>query len=553
MLVNLHIDNYALIEQLVIDMKPGLTIITGETGAGKTILLGALSLILGKRADTSVLRDPSRKCIVEGEFNIEAYDLESFFENNDIDYEPLTLIRREIGANGKSRSFINDTPVTLNKIRELGIKLVDIHSQHENLNMSNHEFQLNVIDHFAGLFEKRNEYQGVFEEYQSLHDQYHDLLKEAENSKADKDYWEFQLDELNKANLRPGEQQELEADLEQLNHAGEIKSGLTETIMALSEGESDAIRLINNAMGALQKIHAYYPKAEEIISRLDSASIELKDIARETELLNEKVSVDPSRQQFTEERLNTIYSLQKKHMVGSDSELIDIRHQLENRLDEMNSYDERLAKLENDLKTCKKRTIELAGKLSERRSGIFSEIESVIMQILHDLGMPNARFRIKNEIQEELGITGADKIEFLFSANKNSTLMEISRAASGGELSRLMLSIKSLLSDSTGLPTIILDEIDAGVSGEVADKVGKIIKRMAGKMQVINITHLPQVAVKGDHHYLVYKLDEKDKTNTKVKMLNPEERQQEIAKMLSGEELTTAALDNARELLKSQP
>ncbi|MBN2349628.1 MAG: DNA repair protein RecN [Bacteroidales bacterium] len=552
MLKNLYIENYALIEKLKVDFRPGFTIITGETGAGKSILLGALSLILGKRADTAVLKDKTKKCIVEGEFDISNYNLRSFFKTNEIDYDPVTILRREIALNGKSRSFINDTPVTLNILGEIGIKLVDIHSQHENLNLNNSEFQLNVVDHFARLFELRNTYQQYYSEYQHLKQQFAELEADSLQSKKDLDYWQFQWNELNEAKLLPDEQEELEEELKQLNHAEEIKTQLSLASSVLSGEEQSVIPVLKTAVLAVQRVNKYLSKSVEIFERLDSVSIELKDIARELESLDESIQMDPQRLEFVSDRLNTIYTLQQKHNAGNIHELIQIKNELEEKIDNIINFDSNLEKLKNRLNESKEKVNLLAGELSEKRTSGFAAIEKIIEQLLKDLGMPNARFAIDNKIQEIPGVYGKDHIQFLFTANKNVSLQEISKVASGGELSRLMLSIKTLLSDSTGLPTIILDEIDAGVSGEVADKVGNIIKKMATRMQVFNITHLPQVASKGDYHYLVYKADNKSSTHTFIKELNSDERQLEIAKMLSGEQLTNAAVENAKELLKSQ-
>jgi DNA repair protein RecN (Recombination protein N) len=551
MLKNLTIENYALINELNISFHEGLTIITGETGAGKSIMLGALALILGKRADISVLNDKGKKCIVEGIFDISRYKLQDFFIKNDLDYDDQVIIRREISAAGKSRAFINDLPVTLEVLTELGSQLIDIHSQHQHLSLSDNKFQLKVIDSYAHTFDLLTQYKCVYDEYVSLKRQLNQLQEDASKSKADLDYFTFQYNQLNEARLSAGEQEELELELEKLTHAEEIKTSLMLVFNTLSGESISLITKLKDAIGQLSRIHKYLPVSVEISKRLDSSYIELKDIAEELEMHAEKIDLDPARLEHVKSRLDILYSLMQKHRKSSVTELIQLQEELEKKIHTITSYDFRIAETEQVLNEKTGELQDLAIKLSEMRINAFHDIESQIISMLREMGMPSASFSIEHKKLAEYSPSGIDQVQFMFSANKNIEAQEISRVASGGELSRLMLSIKSLLSDATGLPTIIFDEIDTGVSGEIAEKVGNIIKRMAKRMQLINITHLPQIASKGNHHLLVYKAENDEATVTKIKELTVEERHIEIAKMLSGEEITTAALENAKELLKN--
>jgi DNA repair protein RecN (Recombination protein N) len=551
MIQSLSVENYAIINNLEIEFSRGLSIITGETGAGKSILLGALSLILGKRADTSILKDKTRKCIVEGTFDITEYGFQSFFDENDIDYDDFTILRREINPNGKSRAFINDSPVNLNVLSELGIRFIDIHSQHQNLNLSNSQFQLKVIDSFSHSEDLLGKYQEVYYLFKDLSKEYQYLLEKSKQSQADLDYYQFQFSQLDIAKLKEDEQYELEQELEKLNHAEEIKNNLNSSVSLLAGEDNTVLNRLKDINSFINKIIKFYPYIAEHGKRLESAYIELKDIANELELLKEKVELDPEKLEYINERLDLIYSLQHKHKVSSIKDLLKIKESLKQQIDEVSSYEFKLEDLKKRINECENKLNDFAQRLSQQRQQSLKDIEKEITVLLLDLGIPNGRFEITHKITGDYTINGIDRVQFLFSANKNIALQEISKIASGGELSRLMLSIKSLLSDSSGLPTIIFDEIDMGVSGEIADKVGNIIKRMSEGMQIINITHLPQVACKGDFHYLVYKSDEEETTTAHVKLLNNEERHIEIARMLSGEELTEAAMENARELLKN--
>ncbi len=551
MLRSLYIDNYALIDNLYVDFNKGLSIITGETGAGKSILLGALSLILGKRADTNVLNNRLKKCIVEAVFNISEHNLQRFFEANDIDYDVNTVIRREIGSNGKSRAFINDTPVNLDTINELTRKLIDIHSQHENLSLNDSVFQLKVIDNFGNLHEILEDYQVAFLNYRKLLKEYEELREGYEKNRADLDYFRFQYNQLAEAKLQVNEQEDLELEQEQLTHAEEIKTNLEESLSMLADDESGLVTRLKVLQNITSRLLKYIPRTEEISKRLESAYIELKDISSELENLYHHTALDPERLDFVNSRLDLIFTLLQKHHVQSAGQLIEIKDGLEKKINDIANADFRLEELSAQLSGQEKILQNEAGRLTTARKQKIPEIQNKVIQLLLELGMPNAKFMIQLRQLGTPVITGNDAVQFMFTANKNTPLLEISKIVSGGELSRFMLAIKSLISDSVGLPTIILDEIDTGVAGEIADKVGTIIKKMSEGMQVINITHLPQVASKGDYHYLVYKLDHESSTKTYMKLLNQDERHLEIAKMLSGKELTDAAMENARELLKN--
>jgi DNA repair protein RecN (Recombination protein N) len=549
MLCNLVVENYALISQLEIEFKKGLTIITGETGAGKSILLGALSLILGKRADTSVLYHNNKKCIVEGSFDISHYGLEDFFTKNGIDYDQQSIIRREISAVGKSRAFVNDIPVNLELLTELGNRLIDIHSQHQNLSLADSTFQMKVIDSYAQNQKLLETYRVQFQTYKGLQRKYQEPADEAARSKSDLDYFQFQYAQLEESRLQEGEQEELEIELEKLAHAGEIKAGLSLAVELLQGDTASVLQQLKDCSAAIAKIKKYLFEQDHLATRIDSAYIEIKDIARETEALNSQLNHDPERLTAVNERLNLLYTLEKKHRVSTLTELISLRDQLKTKIEEINAYDFNLEALDKEFREAQKVLADYAAQLSIHRQKVVNPFEQRIVEMLHEVGIPNAGFAIRVEKTDTYHEHGSDTIQFLFSANKNMALQDIARVASGGELSRLMLCVKSLMVDSTGLPTIIFDEIDTGVSGEIAERVGNIINRMADKMQIINITHLPQVASKGKHHYLVYKTDEEKSTVTRMKLLSPNERQMEIAKMLSGEEITNAALEHAKALL----
>ncbi len=549
MLRSLSISNYAIIRELKIGFSPGLTTITGETGAGKSILLGALSLILGQRADTASLLDKESKCIVEGIFDNKREATGRLLEEYDLDNDEQLILRREISPNGKSRAFVNDTPVNLQTMSEIGMNLVDIHSQHQNLDLNNHLYQLSVIDAFAGLDDELKSYREHFHAYREMQKEYRKMRDSEEKNKTEVDYLGFQFAELRDAKLQEGEQEELESELEVLSHAEEIKGGLFAIWQSLTGEEINVLSLLKDSEQQLSHLCEFHKPSAALYERLRSSLIELKDLAREAEREGEKVELDPGRLEFVQDRLSLIYKLEQKHKAGSLGELIRIRDDIDARLAELGSLETRLEEMEKKLAAGQSVVRDLASKLSKKRKAAIPEISKRIINILSQLGMPHASFQIGQTAVHEPGEHGTDQVEFLFTANRKSDLKEISRIASGGELSRVMLSIKYIISHSLGLPTIIFDEIDTGVSGEIAHRVAGIMKEISADRQVLTITHLPQVASRGDQHYLVFKHESNDGTATGIRLLDSDEREKEIAKMLSGEQTTEAALANARELL----
>ncbi|MEZ5084467.1 MAG: DNA repair protein RecN [Bacteroidales bacterium] len=551
MLTHLSVKNYALIRHLEIDFKNQFSVITGETGAGKSILMGALDLILGKRADTKVLLDNMQKCVVEGTFTIKNNLLTDFFKRNDIDFEEISILRREITPQGKSRAFINDTPVNLNTLKELGDELVDLHSQHQNLVINDNEFQLLVVDSFAGIVDRVANYRDIHKTCINKQKELVALNEKEKQSLAEKDYLEFILNELTEARLTEDEQDEMEKELALLNHAEEIKSTLYQVAEALGHESTGIVLNLSSLRKQLTKISTFSESFSELNQRLESAYIELSDILSESQKIEETILHDPARIQEITDRLNLIFSLQNKHRVNSTGELLEIKKSIDKKLDDMQSQETAIEKLKREVDVLKSQTSKEAEILSEKRSLIFSELEQRLEGLLHSLGMPDAKFRILKTRLTEPGLNGIDDLQFLFNANKGGELMALSEIASGGEKSRLMLAIKSLLSQKNLLPTIIFDEIDTGVSGAVADKVGHILQQLAHSMQVIAISHLPQIAGKGNHHYLVYKETFENSTFTGIKLLNQEERIIEIAKLLSGQEITSASMESAKHLLKN--
>ena len=551
MLIKLFVQNYALIKELDVELENGLTIITGETGAGKSILLGALSLILGTRADSSVLLDKNEKCIVEGTFRIEDHELNEFFISNELDYETSTTLRREINPAGKSRAFINDTPVTVNLLKELGDRLIDIHSQHQTLMLHDNSFQLNLIDSFSGTAKLKSKYRETYSSYRKVKKEYNALKEKADKNRTDLEYYQFQYNQLEEAKLNKGEQTELEKEQELLSHSEEIKLALaTASNLFFTEGIS-ILSMLREVKTNLTRIKVFLSESENLLSRTESTLIELDDLAAEIEKLSISIEADPQRLALVNDRLDNIYSLIQKHHVNNLDELIIRKDEIKELINSIVSSDERLNEMEalidkevNSLKT-------ISVEISDRRKSVLPEIESRIIALLKQLGIPNAKFRISLTHLQEFTPTGIDQADFLFSANKQIEPENLAKIASGGELSRVMLSLKSLLTKNNNLPTIIFDEIDAGVSGEVADKVGQILSAMGKYMQVINITHLPQVASRGTRHFHVYKDETDNSTFTRVKLLSPEERILEVARLLSGSEVTETAIKNARELLKA--
>ena len=551
MLQRLSISNYALIDNLEISFDKGLNILTGETGAGKSIILGALSLILGQRAESRYFFNQQKKCVIEGSFKIDGFHLKSFFEDNDLDYEAETVLRREISADGKSRAFVNDTPVNLTSLKSLGEKLIDIHSQHATLEINDPEFQLLIVDSVAKHSDLLNEYRAKFKAYKKSTSHLQQLINEADKAKADLDYYQFQFDELEKASLSADEQALLEQELYALNNAGEIKRNLLSAYYLMNEGETAALIQLKEAGQQLSSLEKFNPEITELHQRLNSTIIELKDIAAEIDTLEQKTHTNDIRAEEINTRLSIIYNLQKKHRVNTNADLLQIQDDLSAKIQQAVFGDEAIEKLQKQLVIDKKELAGLAEKLSASRTKIIPTIEKQVLDTLAEMGMANSALNIHSSVASELTKDGIDQIKFLFSANKGHALAEMSKVASGGELSRLMLSIKSLVAQNTALPTIIFDEIDTGVSGEVANQVGQIMEKLANNLQVITITHLPQIASKGQSHYFVYKDEEGATTNTRIKQLDQQERVLEIAKMLSGDKPGESALQNARELLNS--
>lgn len=552
MLRRLTVKNYAIIRELDMGFGEGFTVITGETGAGKSILLGALGLALGERADTSVLLSKDEKCIVEADFNIRGYDLEMLFEESGVDYEDDAILRREINPAGKSRAFINDTPVTLGVMKELGTRLIDVHSQHQTLLLGDSMFQLRVIDAYAGSAALSGEYRNAWARYLKARRAYDDAAGDADRERADYDYYSHQLEELLAARLTEGEQEALEQEQERLSNAGEIKEALTTVTTSLSGEGPSALPLLRTVRNNLARISGWLPGAAVLEKRIDAQLIDLNDIAYEAEKLNSNISDDPGRLEQVTSRLDTIWSLMQKHRCRDLGELLSRQQQIAEKVSLSAGFDERITDLKKSADEAYAAVTELAGRLSAARRDAVGPFTREITAMLKKLGMPHARFETDLIPSEHPGASGVEKAEFMFSANRQVEPEELSRCASGGELSRVMLCLKSVLASSSGLPAIIFDEIDSGVSGEVASMVGDILEEMGRSMQVINITHLPQVASRGTLHYHVYKEESDHSTITRVRLLNSVERVHEIARLLSGSTVTEAARRNARELLGSK-
>jgi DNA repair protein RecN (Recombination protein N) len=551
MLAKLAIENYALIDKLEIDFSNGFSVITGETGAGKSILLGALGLILGQRTDPAVLLDSTRKCIVEGHFIISNYHLEDFFSLNELDYEENAILRREISQSGKSRAFINDTPVTLSVLKDLGDHLLNIHSQHSIITLNDVNFQLAILDDYAGIQNEVMNYRETFFKHLRLKKQHDELIQLELKSRNDRDYFQFLFNELDTAALIEGEQEEIEKRLQVLTHAEEIKINLYKTIHILSESDLCILNQLSEISNLSAGISKYHPDLEDISSRFKINHIDLKDINSTLERIAEEVLVDPKEMETLSNRIDLIYKLEKKHHVSNDKDLLLLKDEFEKKLREVSSLENKISEYQNELNAQKIELSAFANRISNERKRIMIDFEKDIINLLIELGMPDAKVKIDHKLSTELTHDGIDKVKFLFSSNKGVELDDISRIASGGELSRLMLSVKSLISQKNLLPTIIFDEIDMGVSGEVAGKIGIILKKMAKKMQVIAITHLPQIAGMGEMHYLVYKVIEGEMTKSMMKKLGREERINEIAKMLSSDKVTASASKTASELLKN--
>ncbi|MDO6743813.1 DNA repair protein RecN [Tenacibaculum soleae] len=549
MLTHLTIHNYALINQLSIDFSKDLSIITGETGAGKSILLGALGLVMGNRADLSSLKNAEKKCIIEAKFAVEGYALQSLFEKLDVDYEAETIIRREILPSGKSRAFVNDTPVNLSVLTALKTKLIDVHSQHQTMQLSDASFQFSVIDALAKNQAKIASYKRGIRKYSQLQKELKTLQTETEKSNEQYEYNLHLFNELEEAKLIKGEQQELEEKLERLNNIEEIKLSLSEALAITTNEEIGLQNLLYSLENNLQKINSYSKKYEEIASRVTSIKLELDDVVTELENENENVDFNPNEIEELNDRLQLIYNLQKKHSVDSIKELEIIHQSLAKKVAQVEDAGTIIEAKNKEISEVAKKLDDVAAMITKSRNKAIPKLKKQLEALLKELGMPNARFLIELSDSEEYFTNGKDILSFLFSANKGGNFGELKKVASGGELSRIMLSIKKILSENIQLPTIIFDEIDTGVSGEVSNKIAKIMQDMGVNMQVITITHLPQIAAKGVQHYKVFKGEEKGVTTSNLKLLSYEERVVEIAEMLSGKDISESALTHAKELL----
>ena len=549
MLASISIKNYALINELHIDFSSGLSIITGETGAGKSILLGALGLVLGNRADSSTLKNTTRKCIVEAILSVEKYNLQDFFETEDIDYEINTIIRREILPSGKSRAFVNDTPVTLSVLTALRSKLIDIHSQHQTLQVSDQQFQFQLLDAFANNESKLASYQRGLTQYTSEKKKLEEILQAQREANLQYDYNAHLYNELLEANLVEDEQEALEEKLEKINNVEEIKQNLSEALQLTTDDTIGIQNLLYSLENKLTKIAPYSKEYQELSERISSVKIELDDIVSELESANEQVDFNPLEATQLNDRLQLIYNLQKKHYVNSISALLLILEELSKKVSTVENAEQRLLDQETIVTEIANKLDTIALKISEARKRIIPTVSKQLEAILDNLGMSHARFQILNNITEHYYKNGKDVLSFLFSANKGGQFGELKKVASGGELSRIMLAIKKVMSENSQLPTIIFDEIDSGVSGEISNKMAHIMSQMSQQMQVITITHLPQIAAKGNQHYKVYKEELNNTTTTSLKQLSEDERIVEIAEMLSGKNISDSALTHARELL----
>lgn len=548
MLKHLTIKNYALIRHLELEPSAHLNVVTGETGAGKSIMLGAIGLLMGNRAETKVLWDENEKCVTEGVFNIKDYKLKSFFKSEDLDYDDNTVIRREISPGGKSRAFINDTPVTLEVMKRVGSMLMDIHSQHETLLLGNQSFQLKLIDAYAENQSLLEQYAEVWSEYLKTKKEYETLTSEAETLRQEADYIRFQLDELTKANFEENEQSALESEIKIMEHAEEIKTRFQTVLELLSRSEYASRSSLGEARSHLQTVSSYADKYTGLFQRLDSVLIELDDLLGEIENEEERIEFDPERAEFVKERLSVLYRLLKKHRAADLKELLVIQENLREKDSITSNVDEALSKAKNAFDAADKKVRTFAAKISETRKKTLKPLSNQLVKLLQEVGILNATLQIDIQ-QTEPTPTGIDKIDILFSANKGIAPRPLAQVASGGEFSRLMFCIKYVMAEKTAMPTLILDEIDSGISGEVAIKLGNLMKSMSKTHQLITISHLPQVAAKGDAHYFVYKDNSAAKTMSNIRELKKDERIQEIAKMIGGENPSKIALQNAQELL----
>ncbi|WP_440485058.1 DNA repair protein RecN [Segatella hominis] len=551
MLKQLYIKNFTLIDELNIQMHPGFSVITGETGAGKSIILGAIGLLLGNRADSKSIKAGRDRCVIEAHFDLSKYDMQQFFTDNDIDEDLSdTIIRRELTAAGKSRAFINDTPVSLTKMRELGEQLVDIHSQHQNLLLQKEDFQLNVVDIIAQDEKQRKNYEAAYNQYKQANQKLNALKAEIEKNRENEDFLRFQFKELDEAQLQNGEQEELEQEYEMLSHSEDIKTALYQADNHLSGDDGNIIERLKQTSEQLANIKDVYPEVTELLERIDSSYIELKDIAQEVNGLTDHVEFDPARLETINERLDKLNSLQQKFHVRDLGELIETYHQLKEQLSHIDHSDEDVEALEQEVTQLLEKAQKQAKELTAIRTKAAKKVEEEMKQRLIPLGIPNVRFSI-SLTEKPLSHDGGDKVSFLFSANKSTPLQPVTQVASGGEIARVMLSLKAMISGAVKLPTIIFDEIDTGVSGKIAEKMAQIMVEMGNhERQVLSITHLPQIAAMGSHHYKVSKEETDNGTISRMTELSQQERVQEIAQMLSGSDVSEAALANAKELLR---
>ncbi len=549
MLTSLSIKNYALIDSLNVDFNDGFSIITGETGAGKSILLGGLSLILGKRADLSSLKDTTQKCIIEAVFNISNYNLKPLFESEDFDFESQTIIRREILPSGKSRAFVNDSPVNLTSLQLLGERLVDIHSQHQTLQLTSNDFQFQVIDALAKNEDSLQNYRTLLKDYKNLKKEYKELLSFQTEAIKEHDYNSFLLNELLEANLVVGEVEVLEAEYETLNNIEGIKENFSEAYQLLSDEQLGVLSSLTSLKNIFQKLSGFSSKYEELFNRANSSLIDMNDLFSEIHVLQENLEVNPNRLEVVDAKLKMIHVLMQKHVVSDVSELITIKNQLEEKVAVTENLDETIQKKQSEIVSKETELNTISQGIHTNRSEVIPQLKKELETILLDLGMPNAQFNIDVVISDTFYANGKDELSFLFSANKGGSFNELKKAASGGELSRIMLAIKSVLAEYIQLPTIMFDEIDSGVSGEISNKMGDIMLQMSKNMQVFSITHLPQIAAKGLSHFKVYKEDVNEVTQTNLIELNHDERIIEIAQMLGGSQMSTSAIAHAKELL----
>jgi DNA repair protein RecN (Recombination protein N) len=550
MLKELHIRNYAIIKEVDITFNNKLNIITGETGAGKSILMGALGLILGERADTKSLMNADDKCVIEGVFDVSTYSIKSYFDQNELDYDNTCILRREIAPNGKSRAFINDTPVNLNQLKDLGSQLVDIVSQHQTLDLNNSDFQLSIVDAIADNNPDLEQYKQSYKQYKQTEKLLAELIEREAKAKTDEDYLQFILNELNEINPLPNEQEELEKQLEILSNAETIQQSAGVAFGALNADEQGVIEVLREIKTNLNNGSKHHSGLQELVKRIDSSMIELKDIAAELENIAEQTQANPNELERIDARLQQLFNLQKKHRVANNTELIAFKNEVEEKLNNIGSLSDEIVNTQKTLNDLKQHISKQAKQLSDKRSKAIPQIEKRVNELLVQVQMPDAHIKISQHIlSDTFNTNGIDQIELLFAANKGSSFQPINKVASGGELSRLMLCIKSLISDKVALPTIVFDEIDTGISGEAAMKVSHVMKQHAAKHQVIAITHLPQIAGKADTHLLVYKNNNKDTTQTYIKTLSKDERVGEIARMLHGENPSEKVLEAAKELI----